>query len=446
MIAHQSDIQKLRKNISALITLIFLFTTLNGAVRKWIFPNNNAVGNIIQFVQLIIPFSFLLFLFNKHIISPFKKFPFLYAYIFVLILLMLNPMNLTIYHSILGFTLHFGFWWMILFYFANRDFFDEKSLYKIVILFCVVQIVLGAIQYNLPDTHFLNQYADSNTITAVAKVGDRVRITGTFSYLGGIGSFMVFYALVLWTMLRRGVNNQLIAFFLVAGLVLSFMTGSRGITYGYILILLLMLMGEYRSSKNIRKLFLQIGVFLFAVIFVNFFLGDRLGIVSQANTAWDTFSGRVEMNRNSGEEASRFSDPFMEVINFHGKYPAVGVGLGATYQGATGVFGTSPYVTEYGYYESEWARIIIEGGFVLFVMRIFLYVLIFQNLRMPVLSRTLLVLFIFSMPIITHIYNAIYVFLGLVILDKTYYTDLVPDKTSQSIVQTSKRNLLYAGE
>ena len=416
----EKSIKKLSNRLSNLLVFVLLFSTLSGALRKWVI-SSNIFGNIILLVQLLIPFSFSLFSFNKYVVSPFRYCKFLYVYVFLLILFAINPMNLTIYHGILGFVLHFGFWYMMFFYLSNRSLFKINYLVSIAIILCGVEVVLGTIQYQLPDSHVINKYADPNQMIAgIAKVGDKVRITGTFSYLGGIGSFVFFYACVLWYMLRKEWNKQLLIILMVSGLLLAFMTGSRGTTYSYLFVILVMLLSEVRHLVSVQKLILQTALFFTFLFTVNYFLGDRLGVISQATTAWDTFNKRVEVGRKSGEEQGRFIDPLIEVVDFSGKYPLIGVGLGATYQGATAIFGISPYVLEYGYYEGEWGRIILEGGFILFFIRIFLYVYMYRSLKMAGLSKFLIMALIFTMPIVVQTYNSVYLFLGMILLDKSY--------------------------
>lgn len=412
--------KKLKKKITNFLRFFLLFSVLSGAIRKWLLPNNS-VGNVILLIQLIIPFYFGVFTFNKKIVSPFKKYKLLIIYLGLLFLLAINPMNLTLFHGLFGIILYLGFWFMILFYTANRQYFETNKLTTLAIILGSIEVVLGFVQYNMPESHFINKYADPSQVQSIATVGQRVRIAGTFSFLGGMSSFLIFYAFLLWVMLRKGYNKQLIIVLLIAGFAISFMTGSRGTVFSFIIILSVMIISEFRNSGALRKLLLQAFLFSVFVASISYFLGDRFGIGKQIEIAWENFDNRVQSNRMNGEENRRVLEPILGVINFHGEYPVVGVGLGASYQGATALFGSSRYVQEFGYYEGEWERIILEGGFVLFIFRIFLFIVLFRALNMPILTKVLLMLFTFFFcAMVFNIYNQVFYFLGLMMLDQSY--------------------------
>ncbi|MFT3825783.1 MAG: hypothetical protein QM731_17820 [Chitinophagaceae bacterium] len=298
---------------------------------------------------------------------------------------------------------------------------DTKVLINVAIIFSVVEIVLGFLQYSLPSDHFLNRYADKEQVAGIASFGSYVRIAGTFSYLGGFYAFMLFFNFLLWTLLRRGYNGFLITFLTVAGMIVALMSASRTTVYTYFFLIIVMLVTEGRQAKKVSRLLLQFVLILGVAAIANFFLGDRLGIGKKAEAAWSNFDNRVQATRSVGEERTRILGPLEDIVFFTGSYPVIGVGLGATYQGATATFGTSKYVQEYGYYEEEGARIILEGGFVLYLFRIFLFVFLFRRLRMPVFAKGVILVYIFLfIPIIFNVYNSIFFFLGLMLLDNTY--------------------------
>src|SRR5581483_11577093 len=124
--------------------------------------------------------------------SPFNRL--LVFYTLVLFLLAFNPMNLTIFHGLFGILVHLGFWLCCFFYIRNRELFNLKDLVWLFITVALIEIILSFIQYNLPATHFLNAYANEEEIAAgIATFNGRVRVTGTFSYLGGFYAFFGFF-------------------------------------------------------------------------------------------------------------------------------------------------------------------------------------------------------------------------------------------------------------
>ncbi|MGL1423646.1 hypothetical protein ACSTJ1_00460, partial [Vibrio parahaemolyticus] len=88
-----------------------------------------------------------------------------------------------------------------------------------------------------------------------------------------------------------------------------------------------------------------------------------------------------------------------------GNYPIFGVGLGSTYQGAIKLFGTSPFIIEYGFYESEVIRIVLEGGFILLFTRIFVIIYVIRQLLIPVTGKIVItIILLFFFPTIFNIY------------------------------------------
>ncbi len=409
----------LQSTLTKFTLSLLLFTTFSGTLRKWVFVDNSAVGNIILFMQIVCPFVFVLLL--GKIQNPFKR-PIFIWYSFLLILLAFNPMNLTYFHGILGLLLHLGFWVIMGFYIYNPDLFKVEVLIKAGIVLAIIEIVLGYIQYFLSPLHFLNRYADMKQITGgIATVGDGVRVTGTFSYLGGYYSFMMFYSFLIWALLRRNYNGLLLLVLIIGGLVASFMSGSRSVVFTYIVFSLLMFIQEGRSTTLVRRLVLQaLGIGIIAIS-VSFFLGDRFGVEEKVGISYSNFSGRVQSTRSSGEEESRILEPIKETIFFRGDYPLLGIGLGSTYQGALALFGTSAYLTNYGYYEEEWERIVLEGGFVLFFFKIFLFAFLYRHLVIPKFSKVVLLIYIFIfVPLVFNVYNVVFLFIGIMLLDKSY--------------------------
>ena len=414
--------EKMGRKVTAATIVLLIFTVASGVLRKWVFNNSNFIGSIILFIQLILPYLYFVML--RKMQHPFKYSIYIW-YTLLILFLALNPMNLTIFHGILGILLHMGFWLLIGLYFKNQSLYGFKLFIKISIVVSIVEIVLGFIQYSLPPTHILNTYADMEKLKEVATVGGSVRITGTFSYLGGYYSFMLFYNFLIWAMLRMRYNALLLILMICAGFGAAFMTGSRSTVYTYVFLLIVMLITEGRNGKVISKILGQLVVAIFLVITVNYFLGDRFQIGDRFNLAWNNFSSRMTTGRETGEEKWRIISPIEEVIDFTGEYPIAGVGLGATYQGATAVFGTSKYLYEYGYYEEEGERIILEGGYALFLFRILLFVFLYRRLHIPPLAKASILLYSFMyVPIIFNVYSAVFLFLGLIILDKTYFKDI----------------------
>ncbi|MCC6459112.1 MAG: hypothetical protein IT260_01500, partial [Saprospiraceae bacterium] len=91
------------------------------------------------------------------------------------------------------------------------------------------------------------------------------------------------------------------------------------------------------------------------------------------------------------------------------------------YQGARALWGESYFVKTYGGYEEEPERIILEGGFLLFFLRVGMLVLFLKAMRFPLLYKCMFGLIIlFFTHSIFNVYNIFFVPLGLSLLDWAY--------------------------
>jgi hypothetical protein len=213
-----------------------------------------------------------------------------------------------------------------------------------------------------------------------------------------------------------------IIFLYIVGMIGCFMSGSRSAFYPYLLIGGLILYTEYGVKRLFGVLASIIVVGLISIT-ITFFLGDKVAFLSDTiNKSYENFENRRTVNKSKGEEQHRILKTLDGVLFFPGEYPAIGVGLGATYQGAIAIWGTSPYVLNYpGWLEEEPERIIVEGGFVLFIFRIFLFIYLFNKLSIPKFAKGILLGFSFIfLSLVFFTYTSTYFFLGLILLDSAY--------------------------
>jgi len=396
-----------------IIVWIFILSLLTGALRKWVFTSG-AIGNSILAVQLCIPYL-LLFSGNKYI-KPWK-YSIIIVYMSLLVCMAFNPMNLTYFHGILGYILHFGFWFSIAYYLANRQVIDFQPIIPLLLIGCLIEIVLGFIQYQLPASHWLNTYADLKSVGGdIALVGGSVRITGTFSYISGFTAFVYFLIFFTWYLFRVAYNYTIISILYLSGLLVSLMSGSRQAVGVYLIVSILIIFSELSWEKG--KVFIAKMMLPFIFLFSIFLIKGNIGIEDKVINAFDNFNERRETNNKNGEESQRIFSDLNDLLQFRGNYPILGVGLGSTYQGATAVFGTSDYVKEYGYYENELTRVVLEGGFVLLVFRLLLVVVFMFILNVNVLCKVFIGILIFYFtPVVFNIYNNIFFMLGLILVD-----------------------------
>ncbi|MBC7655486.1 MAG: hypothetical protein H7098_13555, partial [Oligoflexus sp.] len=100
------------------------------------------------------------------------------------------------------------------------------------------------------------------------------------------------------------------------------------------------------------------------------------------------------------------------------------VGLGSTYQGANALFGNNPLLYNQGY-EAEFKRIILEGGYLLFLLRLIMFGYLMTLLRANWIFKALMVaIILFGATIIYNIFTSFYMMLGLMLIDRVNRLDL----------------------
>lgn len=396
---------------------IYIFTIFSGATRKW-FISSKELGNLILFFQILVPF---LFLFTKNFTRAIhQQGKVMGFYLSVLIICAINPLNLTFYHGILGFFLYASFPILLFYYINSRAQFNFIHILQLVFFICLGELVLAFLQSSLPPDSFINTYADVEAVGSIATVGNAARVTGTFSYISGFTAFLFFLILFVWALVIYQFNSTYVLIILIIGLIGCFMSGARAATYLYLIILGTLALTDF---SNLRSVLLNIRIFV-PILFISIILlsigSDRF--FDLINNSFTGFLERRARGIESGEENSRIFSDIVDVIQFRGNYPTLGVGLGSTYQGATKLFGTSPYVVEYGFYESELVRIVLEGGFVLLIARTIIIISLINALYVPKIGKiVLIIIFLFFFPTIFNVYNASLGVMGLMILDSAYF-------------------------
>ncbi len=405
--SNSSSVQKWNTN---LLALVLIYSTFSGALRKW-FLTGGLWGNLILMGQLVLPFVLLLLMQNIKLKAGTGYF--LVVYILLLTLQAVNPMNQTLFHGILGIILHLGFWLITFAYFDNAEKFAVHRLVPLLFLLVAVQIGLSVVQYQLPPSHWLNKYA-TDQVKQIAMVGNAVRVTGTFSYLGGYTAFVTSMAFWAWGIYKLNYSKKIKYSLIAAVIIAGILSGSRGTLLICGLIVSLGLISEF-------------GIKRFFVFFSNtFILGALLSILFFRSAfiqgAYDNIQQRFEYGFRTNEYENRTLGLVREVIDFRGDFPFLGIGLGATYQGANAIWGESKYARNYpGGYEEEAERIVLEGGYLLFFFKVMLFYLLYQKLKIPKLGKLIILpLLFFFFPIVFNVYNAIFLFFGLIVVDYGY--------------------------
>lgn len=419
------DQKKTSKEVRLFYFIVY-FTIFSGAIRKWVVTSELA-GNIIFLIQLIIPYLYILLGSNK-LNRVFNNRVFAF-YLIYLIICAVNPKNQTIYHGLFGILLHSCFWFLLIYYIENREYFSFHSNYSHLLFVGGFLIAFSSVQYFLPPENILNKYVNEKAVGNIATVGDKVRVTATFSFISGYTAYLLFHVFLMGFLIKKNIKAYILVPLLVGGLVAAFMTGSRGCTYSYILISAVMLLVEVRSDK-IKSVFLQMlipGIIVFLIFLIN----GKVGFEDTATLAFKNFNERRKDLDKQGEEKERLFSDVNQLLEFRGKYPIYGMGLGATYQGANAIYGTSMYVQEYGGYETEVTRYVLEGGFILVIFKMVILFSVFSQLYIPTLLKILVGILIMTFDaVVFSVYNSIFISMGLILLDNGYYQAYLKAKQS----------------
>ncbi len=394
---------------------LFLVAIFGGAIRKWV-VESAAVGNLVLLVQMMIPF--LMVVMRKgNATSPFAYFKPLGLYFFYLLIQIINPLQVTLFHGVLGLMVHGLFWIGIFYYLANRHLFRPERYMKWLIPIVAIEVILAFVQYTLPDSHILNKYAH-DAVKQVATIADGVRVSGTFSYLSGYTAFLLFYPFFTWALIKLRYPTWMVALAISFGAIAGFMTGSRSGMVLYFVFSGAIVLDSYplkELGSVIGRLVLPV-IILIAVAQ----LFQQAPLTQKINKAYTNFADRVTQNRERGEESKRLTWDFTYFsYSARFRYPIAGIGTGATYQGATILFGTSPLAREFGYVESEFVKIILEGGILLFMLRIVLATLLvfYVSFTNKFLRLLLWGTVIYAAPIVFNIHNATFLLLGIILAD-----------------------------
>ncbi len=427
----QDASRRLMRRFNTAISIILLFTVISGALRKWAFPTG-VMGNIIFAIQLLVPIVFLAVRgddrLKKEISPVWEK-----SYILVLVLLAFNPLGQSIFHGIIGVYLYSIFYLVISKYFSYREHINFNALFWIILAIAIIEFLLGSAQYFLPETNILNyQIKIKGFDVGIAKVGENIRVSGTFSYLGGYGTFVSLVGYLVWSQLVMRRKQLWLVPFALAGLGCALFSGSRGAVINFFIFLLFGLSGYFTSLKDSLRLVAIGGLAFFAVTYFDFG-----GYSKKFTTGIENISTRFgdSDKLEKSDLGGRSLTPFLAIytVDLPVGFNAIGIGLCATYQGTNIIWGTSYAAKALGGWEDEVGRVLIEGGYILYFFRILIIWFVVRMMGWPrwMIIPFFIYLFFFT-QIVVNIYSCIFTFIGLMFVDNAYYqmSGKKPDSTN----------------
>jgi len=376
-------------NWRAAVKVAFLAAIFEGAIRKWVVPQAHELAYFLK--DIFLAGAYCRFFLFPDIATRARKL------VFSNLLIILVPAFLLIWivngniGSLLvglvgwkGYVYYLPLIFIVPHVFRNHD--DLQKNLGIYSLIAIPVCLLGIVQFFSPSDSIINTYAaDAASGEALSRGilggGRFTRITGTFSYLTGMSTFVfVFTSLSLVIITAPAPKFQRTNIFIVLPLLLTagFMTGSRLTVFSQFITIMGFLLASSPYKFNQKgsaalKLFL---VLAFGFGISSIFFGE----------ARSAFYQRL---RGDGDTINRIIAPFKSVIDAAAEAGPFGYGIGVS-QGtsvAMRKFLKTPEPKESPqlYYESEPAQVLLEIGLVGFLcwyaLRIYLVFALWKLLR-----------------------------------------------------------------
>jgi hypothetical protein len=231
----------------------------------------------------------------------------------------------------------------------------ERLLLVISLVLIVPVLLLGMYQYSQPVGSWINQYVAADT--QAVGVLSRPRITGTFSYIGGMGAFLLFSLFFALGILLAGFRYRRRFYQILGGsllglaLIVAPMNGSRSVVFGLLLPLPLVLYAVLRQRRG-----LAVGLSLLLLTAAGAYFATQNAWVTQG---WDVIEHRMN---TASDQDTRVKTALLDPIR---KIPVgglIGYGAGTTHQAAAALSSEGRVQIDGVGYEGEPGRVIIELG------------------------------------------------------------------------------------
>lgn len=400
---------------------VILWTLVEGAARKWGLPQYQSQIYLIKDAVLIA--SYIGFFTEYRHINPARYMDttlLALAGIYALFLftLLLNPQSPSLALALVGLKNHLTYLPLALVVPALIN--SEQDMYKFIRIFIFATIIIsliGLYQFTQPGDAWINLSVsfDNVAVSATSHFGEqgegafrygRIRTSGTFSYIGGMTTFVILMVPLISAMLFTNrltpMDRRWAYLALMLCLGASFTTGAR--TPIFVLGLGLPVLFGLAVVRGLisTRLFMRL---LVAAVFVGF--GASL-IFS------DAIAALIFRSENADSNSMRLLSPIVETIDAFNASPIFGTGLGTNGNAASTIM-RSPFQWWLNghYFEVEAARIMQETGifgFALsYIIRIYVVILAlryaFRHTNPYYVALCLAAAFFFTAHIVLFIVN-----------------------------------------
>jgi hypothetical protein len=347
--------------IRRLIWVYFWLLILEGALRKWIFPQ---ISNPLLVIRDPVVLAIFLFSFRARVFPT-------NAWTVVLIVIGVLTTIATFIQlwpyfplkslvMVTGYGIHANFFHLPLIFVMAKvlRFEDVKRIGWWTLLLIIPMSLLMIAQFRAAPDAFLNHTAGGEGEMMMSALG-KVRTAGPFTFvIGVVAYFALASAFLLWGVLKLGVyENWLMAAAGIALVIGIAVSGSRSVVgaCGVVFASLLVVFIFRRDALN------RVGQALMVAVVLGFIVSRTPVFREGVNVLFTRFNEVAEATEQSvarGLIARMFSG-FGEVAFVMDKAPFFGFGLGiGTNAGANILTGHSMFLLT----EGEWSRVVLESG------------------------------------------------------------------------------------
>ncbi len=368
------------------LLIFFTLLTFDGALRKWFFPGAEQIIFILKDALL---FGLAINVLSGSGLVSLRWMPsglqlFLCSYAIWIFLGLLNPSLPNLLVGLWGVKAHLLYASLILIVPAAVSSIDELKvkLEKVYPWVCAPVCILALVQIGQGADSTINTQVRGG-VEGISHFGQEnlVRVTGSFSYIWGMATFLQFTSLLGLGLYLAGCRKP---FFLFALLLIALsipVTGSRGIVYIALVGAVLMLsLASMTKVLGFRQFIIAI-VAMFTLMGVSFYLQAEV---------WDALSQRIGENQNEG--ISRILLPFVSVLHSFEIGGIGGFGPGTANLGAVALAGNQEPFSWFpsgAEFEEESERLFLETGLIGWFLSILVRVsLVIWSLRLTFRGTT----------------------------------------------------------
>jgi hypothetical protein len=356
--------ERARNYIRYLIWLYFWMLLIEGALRKWAFPELSnpllVVRDPIALLIYFLSFRARVFPSNAWVISLIVMASLCVLATFVQLMPYVSPLQIS---AVAGYGVHANFFHLPLIFIMGRvlTFEDVKKFGWWTLVLLVPMTFLMIAQFRASPDSILNRTAGGEGEMLMSAMG-KVRTAGPFSFVVGVVAyFALATGYLVWAVLNRGTYKTWLLIVAGAALVIgTAVSGSRSVVGACAVVVALLVIVIFFRPDVINRF----GQVLLATVVLGFIVTRTPIYREGANVMSTRFAEVAEATEKSipRDMLSRAASTFEDGAFVYGKAPFLGYGLGiGTNAGAKFLTGRSVFLL----LEGEWPRVILESGQVL---------------------------------------------------------------------------------